>query len=126
MDYDDEDQEDYEVDDIHDQPGAHAQPAGHGFGGIFNSFNGFPNGHNFGLHNHMYGGDGMGYGGHPSIRPPARAFSKSYHAYSTAILEIKQGRGERTGGRSNVMHGGKSMKKIFTPSLQFTKNRPVK
>ncbi|PLW37812.1 hypothetical protein PCASD_11313 [Puccinia coronata f. sp. avenae] len=82
---------------------------GDGFGGMLNSFNrnverGFGGMHNDWPHlgNHM-----MGFGGHPTMRPPARAFSKTYKAYSTAILEIKQGRGERTGGRSNVMHGGK-------------------
>lgn len=79
-----------------------------GFGGILNSFNRMEGG--FGMHNNwpQLGNPMMGYGGHPTMRPPARAFSKTYKAYSTAILEIKQGRGERTGGRSNVMHGGKS------------------
>jgi len=78
-----------------------------GFGGILNSFNRMERG--FGMQNNwpQLGNPMMGYGGHPTMRPPARAFSKSYKAYSTAILEIKQGRGERTGGRSNVMHGGK-------------------
>ncbi|KAG0152138.1 hypothetical protein CROQUDRAFT_667464 [Cronartium quercuum f. sp. fusiforme G11] len=114
MDYDDEeDQAGFDdIDDIDDEPVGNAHGAGHaadghGFGGIFNPFNAYGNNNHFGIHEDMFGGDGMGYGGHPSIRPPARAFSKGYRAYSTAILEIKQGRGERTGGRSNVMHGGK-------------------
>ena len=103
----------FEAEDVVDPP---AQPTnrnnngrrmGDGFGGILNSFNGIERG--FGMHTDWphVGNQMMGYGGHPTMRPPARAFSKTYKAYSTAILEIKQGRGERTGGRSNVMHGGK-------------------
>lgn len=49
-----------------------------------------------------------GYGGHQFARPPASAFRRQYRAYSTAILEIQQGRGYGTGGRANVMYGGKS------------------
>ncbi|KAI9603986.1 hypothetical protein H4Q26_003596 [Puccinia striiformis f. sp. tritici PST-130] len=81
----------------------HPRRMGEGFGGILNSFNGIERGFG-GMHTdwpHL-GNQMMGFGGHPSMRPPARAFSKTYKAYSTAILEIKEGRGERTGGRSNV------------------------
>ena len=49
-----------------------------------------------------------GFGGHAFARPPASAFRRQYRAYSTAILEIQQGRGHLTGGRANVMYGGKS------------------
>lgn len=49
-----------------------------------------------------------GFGGHAMARPPASAFRRQYRAYSTAILEIQQGRGHLTGGRANVMYGGKS------------------
>ncbi|POW11469.1 hypothetical protein PSTT_05255 [Puccinia striiformis] len=78
----------------------HPRRMGEGFGGILNSFNGIERGFG-GMHTdwpHL-GNQMMGFGGHPSMRPPARAFSKTYKAYSTAILEIKEGRGERTGGR---------------------------
>ncbi|KAI5479594.1 ubiquitin fusion degradation protein 1 [Pseudohyphozyma bogoriensis] len=47
-----------------------------------------------------------GFGGHAFARPPAGAFRKSYKAYSTAILEVQQGR-SYGGGRSNLMYGGK-------------------
>ena len=49
-----------------------------------------------------------GFGGHAFARPPASAFRRQYRAYSTAILEIQQGRGYQTGGRANLMYGGKS------------------
>lgn len=48
-----------------------------------------------------------GFGGHAFARPPASAFRRQYRAYSTAILEIQQGRGYAGGGRSNLMYGGK-------------------
>ena len=51
---------------------------------------------------------GAGFGGHAFARPPASAFRRQYRAYSTAILEIQQGRGYQTGGRANLMYGGKS------------------
>lgn len=51
---------------------------------------------------------GMFAGGHPMMRPAASSFKKNYRAYSTAILEIKQGRGDHGGGRSNLHNGGKS------------------
>ncbi|EGG09771.1 uncharacterized protein MELLADRAFT_74324 [Melampsora larici-populina 98AG31] len=109
MDYDDDDEQQagFELDEHDDDmPAGNQAPhgAGQGFGGLFNSFNGYPDNNHFGG---IFGGHGMGFGGHPNMRPPAGAFSKGYRAFSTAILEIKQGRGERTGGRSNVMHGGK-------------------
>ncbi|GAA5979124.1 hypothetical protein JCM11641_008434 [Rhodosporidiobolus odoratus] len=47
-----------------------------------------------------------GFGGHAFARPPASAFRRQYRAYSTAILEIQQGRDPGT-GRSNLMFGGK-------------------
>ncbi|MBW0517779.1 hypothetical protein O181_057494 [Austropuccinia psidii MF-1] len=116
MDYDDDDDAQiFDPEDIlDDEPvptnASRARRTSDNLGGIFNSFNRMGGNDAFGMptdpwphiRNSM-----MGFGGHPLMRPPARAFSKSYRAYSTAILEIKQGRGERTGGRSNVMHGGK-------------------
>lgn len=48
-----------------------------------------------------------GFGGHAFARPPASAFRRQYRAFSTAILEIQQGR-SYGGGRSNLMYGGKS------------------
>lgn len=48
-----------------------------------------------------------GFGGHAFAKPPASAFRRQYRAYSTAILEIQQGR-SYGGGRSNLMFGGKS------------------
>jgi hypothetical protein len=49
-----------------------------------------------------------GFGGHAFARPPASAFRKQYRAYSTAILEVQQGRGNGlSSGRSNLMFGGK-------------------
>ncbi|BGP13787.1 hypothetical protein JCM10213_006381 [Rhodosporidiobolus nylandii] len=45
-----------------------------------------------------------GFGGHAFARPPASAFRRQYRAYSMAIREVQQGRGN--GGRSNVMYGG--------------------
>lgn len=48
-----------------------------------------------------------GFGGHAFARPPASAFRRQYRAYSTAILEVQQGR-SYGGGRSNLMYGGKS------------------
>ncbi|GAA5822904.1 hypothetical protein JCM11251_004418 [Rhodosporidiobolus azoricus] len=47
-----------------------------------------------------------GFGGHAFARPPASAFRRQYRAYSTAILEVQQGR-SYSGGRSNLMFGGK-------------------
>lgn len=49
-----------------------------------------------------------GFGGHAFARPPASAFRRQYKAYSTAILEIQQGRSYNNGARSNLMYGGKS------------------
>lgn len=48
-----------------------------------------------------------GFGGHAFARPPASAFRRQYRAYSTAILEVQQGR-SYGGGRANLMYGGKS------------------
>jgi ubiquitin fusion degradation protein 1 len=48
-----------------------------------------------------------GFGGHAFAKPPASAFRRQYRAYSTAILEVQQGR-SYGGGRSNLMFGGKS------------------
>lgn len=48
-----------------------------------------------------------GFGGHAFARPPANAFRRQYRAYSTAILEVQEGR-SYGGGRSNLMYGGKS------------------
>lgn len=53
-----------------------------------------------------------GFGGHAFARPPASAFRRQYRAYSTAILEVQQGR-SYSGGRANLMYGGKSA----SPSL---------
>ncbi|GAA5966303.1 hypothetical protein JCM3765_005249 [Sporobolomyces pararoseus] len=47
-----------------------------------------------------------GFGGHAFARPPASAFRRQYRAYSTAILEVQQGR-SYSGGRQNLMFGGK-------------------
>ncbi|GAA6055756.1 hypothetical protein JCM3770_006144 [Rhodotorula araucariae] len=47
-----------------------------------------------------------GFGGHAFARPPASAFRRQYRAYSTAILEVQQGR-SYSGGRANLMYGGK-------------------
>ncbi|GAA5875584.1 hypothetical protein JCM16303_000674 [Sporobolomyces ruberrimus] len=47
-----------------------------------------------------------GFGGHAFAKPPASAFRRQYRAYSTAILEIQQGR-SYSGGRQNLMFGGK-------------------
>ncbi|KAK4704885.1 ubiquitin fusion degradation protein 1, partial [Phenoliferia sp. Uapishka_3] len=47
-----------------------------------------------------------GFGGHAFARPPASAFRRQYRAYSTAILEVQQGR-SYGGGRANLMYGGK-------------------
>ncbi|GAA6029224.1 hypothetical protein JCM8097_003576 [Rhodosporidiobolus ruineniae] len=47
-----------------------------------------------------------GFGGHAFARPPASAFRRQYRAYSTAILEVQQGR-SYNGGRANLMYGGK-------------------
>ncbi|GAA5847519.1 hypothetical protein JCM3766R1_005341 [Sporobolomyces carnicolor] len=47
-----------------------------------------------------------GFGGHAFARPPASAFRRQYRAYSTAILEVQQGR-SYNGGRQNLMFGGK-------------------
>ncbi|GAA6061602.1 hypothetical protein JCM10212_000910 [Sporobolomyces blumeae] len=47
-----------------------------------------------------------GFGGHAFARPPAGAFRRQYRAYSTAILEVQQGR-SYNGGRQNLMFGGK-------------------
>ncbi|KAG0666585.1 ubiquitin fusion degradation protein [Rhodotorula mucilaginosa] len=47
-----------------------------------------------------------GFGGHAFAKPPASAFRRQYRAYSTAILEVQQGR-SYGGGRSNLMFGGK-------------------
>ncbi|GAA5989359.1 hypothetical protein JCM10908_001277 [Rhodotorula pacifica] len=47
-----------------------------------------------------------GFGGHAFAKPPASAFRRQYRAYSTAILEVQQGR-SYSGGRSNLMFGGK-------------------
>ncbi|KAL8278744.1 hypothetical protein RQP46_008813 [Phenoliferia psychrophenolica] len=47
-----------------------------------------------------------GFGGHAFARPPASAFRRQYRAYSTAILEVQQGR-SFGGGRANLMYGGK-------------------
>lgn len=116
MDYYDDEEPMFDPEEDIDPPSAtshranerRGRPMGDGFGGILNSINGVNTG--FGLNHDNWSNLSnsiMGFGGHPSMRPPARAFKKSYKAYSTAILEIKQGRGERTGGRSNVMHGGK-------------------
>lgn len=53
-------------------------------------------------------GGAMFTGGHPMMRPAASSWKKNYRAYSTAILEIKQGRGDHGGGRANLHNGGKS------------------
>ncbi|GAA5919788.1 hypothetical protein JCM1841_005861 [Sporobolomyces salmonicolor] len=47
-----------------------------------------------------------GFGGHAFARPPASAFRRQYRAFSTAILEVQQGR-TYGGGRQNLMFGGK-------------------
>ncbi|GAA6024984.1 hypothetical protein JCM11491_002810 [Sporobolomyces phaffii] len=47
-----------------------------------------------------------GFGGHAFARPPASSFRRQYRAYSTAILEVQQGRGYNS-GRQNLMFGGK-------------------
>ncbi|CAH7667469.1 ubiquitin fusion degradation protein UFD1-domain-containing protein [Phakopsora pachyrhizi] len=116
MDFDGEDDEhlfeDEGIDDGLESPdGMGRRPPNTGFPGILNSLTGFGSTNGFNMHNgdswpHT-SNNGMGFGNHPMMRVPARAFSTNYRAYSTAILEIKEGRGERTGGRSNVMHGGK-------------------
>jgi len=51
-----------------------------------------------------------GFGGNAFARPPASMFRRGYRAFSTAILEVQQGRGHLGGGsgRSNLMYGGKS------------------
>jgi hypothetical protein len=51
--------------------------------------------------------DIRGFGGHQGVAAPPRAFLKQYKAYSTAILESKEGRGGLS-GRDNVMFGGSS------------------
>ena len=55
-----------------------------------------------------------GFGGHAFAKPPASAFRRQYRAYSTAILEVQQGR-SYGGGRSNLMFGGKSAWWRFVP-----------
>ncbi|BGP29974.1 hypothetical protein JCM10296v2_001726 [Rhodotorula toruloides] len=72
--------------------GAYAAAAGGGGGGIGRFLN--PNAFQ------------AGFGGHAFARPPASAFRRQYRAYSTAILEVQQGR-SYGGGRSNLMYGGK-------------------
>ena len=68
----------------------------------------------------MFGGGGMGlgpmnmgFGGHGHSPAPPSAFNKPYRAYSSAIHEIQQGRGNAgahvtDGGRTQVMFGGQS------------------
>lgn len=48
-----------------------------------------------------------GFGGHAFARAPAQSFRRQYKAYSTAILEVQEGR-SWGGGRTNLMYGGKS------------------
>jgi ubiquitin fusion degradation protein 1 len=60
-----------------------------------------------------FGGPGGGWGGHAFGVPSASSFNQTYTAFSTAILEIDQGKGSaRHGmagsGRDNVNFGGKS------------------
>lgn len=69
----------------------------------------------------MFGGEGMGlgpmnmgFGGHGHSPAPPSAFNKPYRAYSSAIHEIQQGRGNAgahvtDGGRTQVMFGGQIM-----------------
>lgn len=66
-----------------------------------------------------------GFGGHAFARPPASAFRRQYRAYSTAILEIQQGRGHLTGGRANVMYGGKSALHPRFLSLAYGADGPI-
>ncbi|KAM0792358.1 hypothetical protein ACM66B_005038 [Microbotryomycetes sp. NB124-2] len=47
-----------------------------------------------------------GFGGHAFAHAPAGAFRKSFKAYSTAILEVQEGRSFGA-GRKNLMYGGK-------------------
>ncbi|KAK4058800.1 ubiquitin fusion degradation protein [Microbotryomycetes sp. JL221] len=47
-----------------------------------------------------------GFGGHAFAHAPAGAFRKSFKAYSTAILEVQEGRSYGA-GRKNLMYGGK-------------------
>lgn len=55
----------------------------------------------------------MGFGGHGHAPAPPSAFNRPYRAYSSAIHEIQQGRGNAgahvtDGGRTQVMFGGQS------------------
>lgn len=59
-----------------------------------------------------------GFGGHAFARAPAQSFRRQYKAYSTAILEVQEGR-SWGGGRTNLMYGGKSayISLSYIPSL---------
>ncbi|GJN88646.1 hypothetical protein Rhopal_001612-T1 [Rhodotorula paludigena] len=64
-----------------------------------------------------------GFGGHAFARPPASAFRRQYRAYSTAILEVQQGR-SYGGGRANLMYGGKTQLDIELP-INFEITNPA-
>lgn len=66
-----------------------------------------------------------GFGGHAFARPPASAFRRQYRAYSTAILEIQQGRGDHSGGRANLMYGGKSTSSLDLNELTASRDAPL-
>lgn len=76
------------------------QPARNAGGGLNDLFGGLANRMNPGAFQ-------AGFGGHAFARAPANAFRRQYKAYSTAILEVQEGR-SWGGGRANLMYGGKS------------------
>ena len=117
-DYDDEfhDDDDFSIDDDPLVPAArapqgpapvqHYQPPPAPLGGLFADAAAAA-GTGFGGRYTHPGAFQAGFGGHAFARPPANAFRRQYRAYSTAILEVQEGR-SYGGGRSNLMYGGKS------------------